>query len=50
LREGDTVRVGIDEVGVLTNTVAVGAESFDWLADAVKDPGARHRRRTGGRP
>jgi 2-dehydro-3-deoxy-D-arabinonate dehydratase len=50
LREGDTVRVGIDEVGVLTNTVAVGAESFDWLADAVKDPGARPRHRTGGLP
>lgn len=46
LRESDTVRVSIDEVGVLTNVVAVGADSFDWLAESVKDPGARPRRRT----
>lgn len=41
LSKGDTVRVSIDEVGVLTNTVASGTKSFDWLDDAVKDPRAR---------
>jgi 2-dehydro-3-deoxy-D-arabinonate dehydratase len=41
LTAGDAVRVSIEEVGVLTNTVAVGAESFGWLEESVKDPSAR---------
>ena len=38
LMAGDTVRVSIDGVGVLTNTVTVGAEPFDWLDESAKAP------------
>ena len=41
LHAGDAVRVSIEEVGALTNTVAVGAKSFGWLDAAVRDPSAR---------
>jgi 2-dehydro-3-deoxy-D-arabinonate dehydratase len=41
LSAGDTVRVSIEEVGALTNTVAVGAKSFGWLDESVTDPSAR---------
>jgi 2-dehydro-3-deoxy-D-arabinonate dehydratase len=49
LSTGDAVRVSIEEVGVLTNTVAVGAKSFGWLDESVKDSNARvsHRHARG---
>jgi 2-dehydro-3-deoxy-D-arabinonate dehydratase len=44
LSAGDAVRVSIEGVGVLTNTVAVGAAPFGWLDESVKDPSARASR------
>ncbi|HYJ67895.1 MAG TPA: fumarylacetoacetate hydrolase family protein [Nocardioidaceae bacterium] len=41
LSAGDAVRVSIEEVGVLANTVAVGAKSFGWLDESANDPSAR---------
>ncbi len=44
LSAGDSVRVSIEGVGVLTNTVAVGAAPFGWLDESVQDPSARASR------
>jgi 2-dehydro-3-deoxy-D-arabinonate dehydratase len=37
LRLDDVVRIEIDEVGTLTNTVLTGKESFAWLTASVDD-------------
>lgn len=41
LTAGDTVRIGIDEVGTLSNPVVSGIEALDWLVDAAADPRRR---------
>jgi 2-dehydro-3-deoxy-D-arabinonate dehydratase len=49
LRLGDVVRIVIDEVGTLTNTVLTGKDSFSWLTDSITEViatgTARHRPR-----
>jgi 2-dehydro-3-deoxy-D-arabinonate dehydratase len=42
LRPGDLVDITIDEVGTLSNPVAVST-TIDWLAAAADDPSARER-------
>jgi 2-dehydro-3-deoxy-D-arabinonate dehydratase len=37
LRVGDEVRIVIDQVGTLTNTVLTGKDSFSWLATSIAD-------------
>jgi 2-dehydro-3-deoxy-D-arabinonate dehydratase len=37
LRVGDEVRIEIDQIGILTNTVLTGKESFSWLARSIAD-------------
>lgn len=44
LRPGDVVEITIDEVGTLTNPVAVST-TIDWLARAADDPSQRERHR-----
>jgi 2-dehydro-3-deoxy-D-arabinonate dehydratase len=42
LQEGDLVTVRIQDVGTLTNAVAVGRARFSWLTGSA--PGPRHGR------
>lgn len=44
LRPGDLVEITVDEIGTLTNPVAL-ATTIDWLAAAADDPSLRERSR-----
>jgi 2-dehydro-3-deoxy-D-arabinonate dehydratase len=44
LRPGDLVEITVDEVGTLTNPVAMST-TIDWLAAATDDPSVRERSR-----
>jgi fumarylacetoacetate (FAA) hydrolase family protein len=34
---GDVVRITIDQIGTLTNTVVTGKNSFSWLTASIAD-------------
>ena len=44
LRPGDLVEITIDEVGTLSNPVALST-TIDWLATTADDPSVRERSR-----
>ncbi|WP_279581863.1 fumarylacetoacetate hydrolase family protein [Fodinicola feengrottensis] len=41
LTAGDLVRISIEEVGTLRNTVVAGIDALNWLVDAAADPRRR---------
>jgi 2-dehydro-3-deoxy-D-arabinonate dehydratase len=34
---GDVVRITIDQIGILTNTVVTGKDSFSWLTASIAE-------------